>query len=103
MGLGHALAKQLQASLSQINNFALFFIVAILGLGFNLPVRNCSDVLNDVIGLADMANQSLVLGLKQLQQSPDSNVLESGIARLQKSAEVSVYSSIRLVPILNED
>lgn len=59
MSLGHALSKELQAALSQVNDFTLVFLLK-LGLCLDLAIRDVSDMLNDIIGLTNEANQCLV-------------------------------------------
>lgn len=59
MGLVHALPKELQAALGQIYDFTLVLLLK-LGLCFDLAVRNVSNVLDNVIGLTNEANQCLV-------------------------------------------
>lgn len=60
-----ALAKKLEASLRQVDDFSFIFLFR-LGIGFNLAVGNASNVLDDVVGLSDLANQRLVFRFKQL-------------------------------------
>lgn len=97
-----ALAKKLEASLRQVDDFS-FVLLFRLGVRFDLAVGNASNVFDNVVGLSDLANQRLVFRFEQLQQCPDSNVLESGVARLQESAQISVNASVGLVPVLDEN
>lgn len=97
-----ALAKKLEASLRQVDDFS-FVLLFRLGVRFDLAVGNASNVFDNVVGLSDLANQRLIFRFEQLQQCPDSNVLESGVARLQESAQISVNASVGLVPVLDEN
>lgn len=97
-----ALAQEFEASLRQVDNFSFVFLLC-FRVRFNLAVGNASNVFDNVVGLSDLANQGLVFRFEQLQQCPDSNVLEGGIARLQESAQVSVNATVGLVPVLDED
>lgn len=63
VGFGHALTQQFQATLSQIHHFALILVFK-LGLSFDLSVCNSSDVLDNVVGFANMTNQSLIFRLE---------------------------------------
>lgn len=102
MGLGHALAKEFQASLSQVHHFALVFFLKV-GFRIDLAVRNVSNVFDDVIGLTNETNQGLVFRFEQLQQGPDGNMLEGGVTRLKEAAEVAVNAAVGFVPVLDED
>lgn len=102
MRLGHALSKELQTALGQVDDFALVLILEFVA-GLDLTVCNVSNVLDDILGLTDEPNQSLVLRFEQLEQSPDSNVLESRVAGLKEPAEISVNSALRLRPVLYKD
>lgn len=102
MGFGHALSQQFKASLRQINHFTLIFLFQ-FRFRFDLSVCNGSDILDDVVGLSYVSNQSLILRLEQLQQGPDCDMLKSCVTRLQETAEVSVDSAVGVAPILNEN
>lgn len=96
-----ALTQELETSLSQVNDLA-FVLLLSLGIG-NLAVRDAANVLDDVVGLADLADQGLVFGFKQLQKRPHGNVLEGGVSRLEEATEVPVDAAVGLVPVLNKD
>lgn len=65
MSFGHALSKQLQAALSQIDNFTFVFLLKV-GLRVDLAVCNVSNVFDNVIGLTNEANKCLVFRFEQL-------------------------------------
>jgi hypothetical protein len=102
MSLGHALSQKLEATLGQVNNFALVLVFEFV-VRLDLTVCDASNMLDDVLGLSDKSNQSLILGLKELQECPDSDVLECRITRLKEAAEVSVNSTLGLGPVLHKD
>lgn len=102
MRLGTALAQELKASLCEIDNLA-FVVFLRFWFRFNWPVCNGADVFNDIVGLPNETNQSLVLGFEELQERPDGDMLEGGITRLQKPTQVTMNSFIRLIPVLYED
>lgn len=97
-----ALAQKLQASAGKSDNFALaIFIVFVVRL--DVAVRNLGDHLNDLVRLANAFDQSFVLGLKKLQQCPDSNVLECRISAGEEASDVAVDTAGRFRPVLDED
>jgi hypothetical protein len=102
MALSPALAKQLKAPLGKVDNFSL---VIVLGLVIRLDLTICDrfDHLNYVVRFADEADQLLILGLEELQERPDSNMLERGVAAVEESAQVPVDAVARLSPIPGKD
>lgn len=99
---GHALAQKLQALLRQVDHLALV-LLSVFGLGFDISARNSTDVLDNVLGLANEPNQGLVLRLEKLQQGPHGNVLERRVSGLQESAEISVHAAVGFLPVLYKD
>src|SRR5689334_471790 len=99
MSLGHALSEKLQATLGQVDNFTLILVFEFV-IRFDLTVRDASDMLDDILGLSDKPDQGLILGLEELQECPNCNVLECRIARLQETAEISVDSTLGFSPVL---
>lgn len=55
MSLRHALSQELKAALGQVNHLTLVLVLEFV-LGLDLAVRNGSDVLDDVLCLADESN-----------------------------------------------
>lgn len=102
MSLGTALAQKLKASLCEIDNLT-FVVLLRFWFRFNWSVCNGADVFNDIVGLPNETNQSLVLRFEELQERPNGDVLEGGITRLQKPTQVTMDSFIRLIPVLYED
>jgi hypothetical protein len=100
-GLG-ALAQQLEAPASECHNLALaIFVVFVVRL--DVAVCDLGDHLNHLGGLANQLNQAIVFGLEELQQRPDRDMLESGVAACEETPEVAVYAARGLCPVLNED
>lgn len=102
MRLRFALPQKLEAALRKAHNLA-FVLVLKFVTGLDLAIRNVSDVLDNVLSLADKSNQGLILGFEQLQQRPYRNMLERGVTRLQESAEISMNAAVWLCPVLNKD
>lgn len=59
--------------------------------------------MDDLVGLANQLDQTVVFRFKKLQQSPDSNMLEGRVATGQKSSEITMNASRRFCPVLDED
>ena len=96
------LTQKFETTLSEAHDFA-FVLLLELGLSLDLTVRNVPDIFNNILGLANQADERLVFGLEKLQQGPNGNVLEGGVTRLQEAAEVSVNALVGLVPVLYEN
>jgi hypothetical protein len=77
-GLLRPLAKKLEGASSQGDDlaFAVFSVV----VGLDVSIGDGLDHLHDVVGLRDQGDQRLVLGLEQLEQGPDGDVLEGRVA-----------------------
>jgi hypothetical protein len=102
VAFGSALSEEFQAALGKTDNFSLIVIVRPV-TRLDLAVCNQPDHVHDIVGLADEADQLLVLRLEQLKQGPDGNVLESWIAARQVSAQVSVDAVAWLRPMADKD
>lgn len=63
MSLGAALAKKFQTSLRKVNHLALVFLFRVR-FRLNLSTSNRSNMLNNILGLADKTDEALVLRLK---------------------------------------
>lgn len=66
MALRRTLSQQLQAALGKVNNLPLVVILDFI-LRLHLSVGNLLDHLDNVIRLANEANELLVLRLEQLK------------------------------------
>lgn len=73
-----AFTEQLQRSLCQRDNFT-FSVFAFFIIRFDVLVGDSLDHLYYVFRFGDQANKLFVLRLKQLEQRPYGNVLESGV------------------------
>lgn len=101
MSLRHALTEQLKAPLRKRDDLALVLVELAVRLGHAL--RDARYQAADVVRLANEPDEALVLGLDELQQGPDGDVLERGVPALEEAAEVAVDSPTRLGPVLGED
>jgi hypothetical protein len=66
VGFGHALSQKLEATLRQVDHFALVIVLSEVVFGFDLAVCNLLDHLNNLVGLADQSDQGLVFGFEEL-------------------------------------
>lgn len=103
MSLGTTLAQELQASLGKIDHLTLVVLFWLVRFGFDLLVRNLANHLNDIVGLANQANQFLIFRLQKLKQCPDGDMLERGVTAAKEPAQVTMNSTIRLSPCLDEN
>ena len=83
VALSTTLAEQLQTPLGQIHHLTLVLLFKLV-VGLDLPVGNLLDHLDNIIRLADKPDKLLILGLEQLEQRPDGNVLECRIAAAEE-------------------
>lgn len=96
-----AVTKKFEASSCQRNYLALtIFLIFLVRL--DVLVGDRLDHMHDVIGLGNIADQSLIFGLQQLKEGPDSNVLEGRISAGEESLEIAVDTSIGIRPISNK-
>lgn len=95
-------AQQLQASSCKGNHFALALIYLLL-VRLEVFIGDRLDHLHNIFGVGDVSDELLVFGLKQLQKSPDSDVLEGGISACEETLEVAVDAAVRVCPVANED
>lgn len=95
------LAKELERPLSKLYNFSfpVFFTFIIR---FDLLVCNHLNHLHYFLGLSYEVNKLLILGFQQLKEGPDCNVLEGSISTGQEAFQVSMNTTIRLCPVLDE-
>lgn len=102
VGLGISLAEKLQAPLCKADHFALIIVLHFV-VRLYLAVRNLPDHIHNVVRLSNQPNKLLVFGFEELEQGPNRNVLESGVAAGEESAQVAVDAIAWLVPVMNED
>lgn len=79
----HGLAvRELEAASCKSDNlaFATIFAAFALVLGLDSLFADLAHHLHDIVGLVDGVQELLIAAFKQLQKSPNSNVLESGVA-----------------------
>ena len=97
-----SLPQQFQASPRQCDDFS-FTILGLLVITLDVLVGDCFDHLNDVLGLCNHPNQLPIIGLEQLEQSPNSDVLKGRIATGQEASEVAMNTAVRFRPVLYKD
>lgn len=102
MTLCRTLSQQLQATLSKVDNLSLVVILNFI-LRLHLPVGNLLDHFDDIVRLANKANELLVLRLEKLKQGPNRNVLERSVTTRKEPAKVAVDAVAGLQPVLNKD
>jgi hypothetical protein len=97
-----ALAQKLKTSAGECHNFALTILVVFV-VRLDVAVRDLGDHLDDLVRFADELDQSVVFGLEELEQCPDSDVLEGGVSAGEEAADVTVDAARGFCPILDED
>lgn len=93
-------ASELEATSCKSNDLALAAVFAALTLvlGFDCLFADLPDHLHDVFGLVNGLEQTLVAALEKLEEGPDSDMLEGGVARGKESSEVAMNTTRGLVP-----
>lgn len=73
---------ELEAASCKSDNFAFATIFAAFALVFGLDslFANLAHHLHDIVGLVDGVQELLIAAFEKLKKSPNSNVLESGVA-----------------------
>ena len=86
-------AADLETAFRQSDNLA-HAVFRIIGFIFiDLSLTDTSHSCHQILGFVDRLDQSRVTGLEQLEQCPDSDVLERRVARRQETLQVAMYAS----------
>jgi hypothetical protein len=98
-------AGELEATSCKCHDLALATIFAALALilGFNCLFADFANHLHNVFGLVNGLEQVLVAALEELEERPDSDVLECGVAGGKESGKVAMNATGRLIPRVEEE